>query len=145
MQIRGTSADSIEVGGQYPISHPYAKGKAFDLGVSTIASGGAAFADLVTVGFAVVTIFWRIGNATTPATASGDINGYLNVYEDDGTVLYAVGLTPDFAPVAATLSGSTAYQAKRYLLNGVDKVRVNLQNNNAAPLQGGRAVYYLQK
>lgn len=149
MRLIGTSADPAETGSQFSITHPYAKGKAINNGVTTIAAAGNIAADLVTTGYQWLFVLARLGNATTPATAAGDISYSVCAYEDDGTTLFpssqVAGINADFAARVATLTSSFAWKADRYNLGGIDKVRIVLVNNNVAPLQGGTVIYYLQK
>ena len=127
-------------------NHPYTKGKAIDLGASTIAGGGGTSAvDLVTAGYQWLTCFAKLGNATTPAGAAGDVGLGVSAYEDDGVTQTIVWMTNDLNVANASLNSGIAYIGRRYNLAGIDKVRIFLQNNNAGALQGGRVVYYLQK
>lgn len=125
-------------------NHPYAKGKAVNLGSTPLAAAGQSVGDVVTAGYSTITVLSRIGNGTTPATASGDIAGGLLMFEDDGTTLSPSTLSATQLRIA-TLSGSVAWQVNQYPLGGIDKVRIVVQNNNAGALQGATAVYFLQK
>jgi hypothetical protein len=144
-QLRGAIGDMSILGKQHPIAHPYAKGKAIDLGATPLGTGATSTADLVTTGFATLIALWRIGNATTPATALGDLTAFISPYEDDGSTVFPTAATPDLVVVAAALSGNFAVAGRRYTLGGIDKVKISLTNNNAGGLQGARAVYFLQK
>lgn len=147
MQLIGTNADPVEIHQQFPLSHPFAKGKAINNGATTVAASGTVTADLITVGYVTLEILFRLGNATTPATAAADLNGFLQAYEDDGSTIFGGGgvIVPDVTQAAAILASNVAYIAKRYVLGGKDKVRVAIINNNVAALQGATAVYFLQK
>lgn len=132
----------------FPV-HGFAKGRAVDLGSTTLANGGFAVADLETAGFNTLTVLYRIGNATTPATAATDAVAVATFYEDDGTTLFPAGVAaniiPDVTVRAASLSGSTAFIAWRFYLRGIDRVRVGISNLNASPLQGATVIYYLAR
>lgn len=149
MQLRGTSADAIELAAQYAISHPFAKGKTINLGVATIGAGNAATADLDVAGYKYLTVLGRIGNATTPAAASGDLAVSICPYEDDGVTMFPPAvqatLAADTTIRAASFTAPYAYIALRFLVAGLDKVLTKIQNNNAGALQGGTLAYFLQK
>lgn len=150
MQLTG-ALDPTEMGGQFAISHPFAKGKVINLGVTPLGAGSNTSADLVTTGYQYLTLLARLGNATTPAGAAGDLTLNLAAYEDDGTTVFpggltgAAGITADQVIRAAALSGNFAQVGNRYILGGIDKVSVKLTNNNIGALQGATAVYFLQK
>lgn len=143
--------DPTVLGQQFPVDHPYAKGKIINNGATTLAASGVAVADLATAGFTTLVVSFRLGNATTPATASGDITAGVTPYEDDGVTLPNGGttttaiLTPDVVLRAATLQTNVAFYIARYVLGGMDKVKVSILNNNAVALQGATATYFLQK
>jgi hypothetical protein len=135
--------------GSFPVDHAYAKGKVVSLGTTPLVGGGGiASANLVTAGYQWLFLIARIGNATTPATAAGDIGVFASAADDDSTFPLVIDSWSSDGTVvtrAPTLNGNTAFTVKRINLAGVDFVRVNLQNNNVAALQGGTAIYYLQK
>lgn len=121
--------------------------KAINLGTTPLAAAGTANVDIDVSGTSQLTVFFSIGNATTPATANTDANGGVNLYSDDGTNL--VGPTPwfiapDFIVRAQTLTSNVSYMAQRYNVSGYTKVRLNLTNNNVAPLQGALAIVFLK-
>lgn len=142
MQLRGVTADAIELGSQYPISHPYAKGLLSNLGSTPLAATAELTVDLVTIGYASLIVLARLGNATTPASATADLNQYVLPYLPDGT-LHAQGLIP--VRNGAVLSPGVAWRTQSILLEGVEKVSVRLVNLNAGALQGARLDYFLQK
>lgn len=121
--------------------------KIINNGAATLGAGATAWADLNVVGFSTLTVVFRIGNATTPATAAGDCNAGIGYYEDDGVTMVpplgAAYMLPDTTVRAATLTGSYSYSVLRYNVASLSKVRVQLTNNNVAALQGATAVVYL--
>lgn len=136
---------------QVPLDHPYASGKAINLGVTTLGAAATSTVDLVTAGFQSAYLLARIGNGTTPATALGDLALTVLAYEDDGTTLFPGGvaagapLVATSTPIAAALTSPAAYVAQTFDLKGIDKLKLNLKNNNVAALQGATIVYYLFK
>lgn len=130
----------------------YLKGKVINNGTTTVAAGGTVQADLDTAGWNTLIVMFRIGNGTTPATASTDLSNPAVVpYEDDGVTLWNGGtvnnngMSPDLTVRSATLTSNVAYVAFRYSVVGIDKVRVAITNNNVAALQGATAIYYLSR
>lgn len=141
----------IDVGEPSGGRKPFSKGRAIDNGAATLGAGTTAAADVDTTGYTYLTVLWSIGNATTPATASGDCIGTVAFYEDDGVTAWPAGITgitpglaAEYTPKAQTLTSSVAYAAVRYNIAGVDRVSVMLKNNNVAPLQAAQAIFYLQ-
>lgn len=136
---------------QVPLDHPYASGKAINLGAATLAAAATSTVDIVTAGFQSIALLARIGNATTPATALGDLILTAMAYEDDGTTPFPGGVAGGTAliatstPIAAALTTSVAYIAQTFNVFGIDKLKLNLKNNNVAALQGATIVYYLFK
>lgn len=127
----------------------YIKGKAVNLGSTTLGAGTAVTADLDTAGYSVLVVMFRIGNATTPATAAGDCTASVHFYEDDGTTLFpagiVAGISSDFSLRSASLTSNVAYISTRYNIAGVDKVQLRLTNSNVAPLQGATITYFLSR
>lgn len=121
--------------------------KAINNGVTVLGAAAGAQADVNTDGFNWLTVAFRIGNATTPATAATDINGGVSMYEDDGVTAVppngAAYLTPDLTVRAQTLAAPYAFLVQRYNVAGMTRVRVNIVNNNAGGLQGATAVVFL--
>lgn len=124
------------------------KGKLVDLGVATLAAGASQQGDLDTSGYTTMIVLARLGNATTPATAAGDLGIFISAWEADGVSTFPApsgfALTPSATLIAAALSGSVAFAAFRYDIMGIDKIHYQLKNNNVGALQGARLDYYLQ-
>lgn len=127
----------------------FAKGRVIDNGAATVAPGGGfASGDIDTTGYQYLTIMARIGNATTPAAAAADVNISVIGYEDDGVTTFPAGnlngINSDFSLRTPTLTAPYAYMALRFNLNGLDRVKVLVLNNNATTaLQGALAIYFL--
>lgn len=132
-----------------PLDHPYASGKAINLGVTPLTAAATSTVDLVVAGYQSMLLLGRIGNVTTPATALGDLILTVMGYEDDGTTKFPGGVAAGAAlaatstPIAAALTTNVAYTAQTFDLKGFDKLNLNLKNNNVANLQGATLIYYL--
>jgi hypothetical protein len=128
------------------------KGRAFNLGSTTLAANASLQADLDTAGFSQLLVMARIGNASTPATAAGDLGLFISYYEDDGTTLFPAPLATGFSVtasaqiVSAALSAPVAFTAVRFDLAGVDKVHFQLKNmNGTTAFQGASLSWYLKR
>lgn len=117
---------------------------------TTLGSTSTVTADVDVSGYSVLTVLYRIGNATTPATAAADLTPALTVYEEDGTTIFpggavGFGIASDANIRTANLGSNIAFIGHRYNVVGIDKVQVRITNNNVAPLQGAKAIAYLQR
>lgn len=110
---------------------------------ASLATTGTMTVDISTTGMEILHVYTQLGSAGSPATATADNNTYVLPYVPSGvsggTTTYTVG--PQSVSVFLSSgpggpnSGVVATH-KQYNVKGLEKVRVNLQNNNVAALPG---------
>ena len=108
---------------------------------SVTKGGGVLTADIVTAGFSELTVL-----AIESATATGaDLVLGVRPYQDDGiTVLrQALAATSSAAPVVATGTPDSVITSQTFELRGIDKVQVQVTNNNAFADKNATVEYFL--
>lgn len=107
----------------------------------TLAAGGALTFDQVVAGSSSLTVISRIGNATTPATASSDNNTFIMPFLSDRTTLSPQGVSA--VTSGTSLSAGTAWVVKQFNLCGIERIRMQLGNANVAALQGAQIDWFI--
>jgi hypothetical protein len=84
-----------------------------------------------------LTITAVVGTAASAATAAGDVVLTVAPYLDDATPAAPVGSVsplplPTLESAAAVLVASRAYVFARYRVAGINRVQIQVKNNNAA-------------
>lgn len=108
---------------------------------SVAQGGGVLTADIVTAGFAELTVL-----AIETATATGaDLVLGVRPYQDDGVTILrqALTATSSTTPVVATGTPDSVITSQTFELRGIPKVQVQVTNNNAFAAKNATVEYFL--